>query len=80
MKQKNLSSDQKPARTFRTTATAGLAQNEINFAPAPDEVARRAYFSYENQGSLQGRDVQHWLAAESELIAERKSSMGSRLS
>ena len=41
-------------------------------APAADEVARRAYFSYVNQGSPSGRDVQHWLAAEAELIAERK--------
>jgi hypothetical protein len=45
--------------------------NEINFAPSPDEVARRAYFSYENQGSLPGHEVQHWLKAEAELIAER---------
>jgi hypothetical protein len=50
---------------------APLNQNEIDFAPAPDEVARRAYFSYENQGSLPGHDVQHWLKAEAELIAER---------
>jgi hypothetical protein len=34
-------------------------------------VARRAYFAYENEGSPQGRDVQHWLAAEAALIAER---------
>ena len=46
-------------------------QNEISFAPSPDEVARRAYFSYENQGSLPGHDVQHWLKAEADLIAER---------
>ena len=50
---------------------AALNQNEIDFAPAPDEVARRAYFSYENEGSLPGHDVQHWLKAEAELIAER---------
>ena len=50
---------------------AELNQNEIKFAPSPDEVARRAYFSYENQGSLPGHEVQHWLKAEAELIAER---------
>ena len=50
---------------------ADLEQNEIDFTPAPDEVARRAYFSYENQGSLPGHEVQHWLQAEAELIAER---------
>lgn len=48
-----------------------LNQNEIKFAPAPDEVSRRAYFSYVNQGSLDGHEVEHWLKAEAELIAER---------
>jgi len=54
-----------------SSAAVQLSQNEINFAPSPDEVARRAYFSYENQGSLPGHEVQHWLAAEAALIAER---------
>jgi hypothetical protein len=48
-----------------------LNQNEIDFAPSSDEVARRAYFNYMNQGSLPGYEVQHWLEAEAELIAER---------
>ena len=39
--------------------------------PSADEVAEKAYFSYLNQGSRQGHEVQHWLAAEAELIAER---------
>ena len=45
--------------------------DEINFTPVPDEVARRAYFSYVNQGSRPGHEVQHWLKAEADLIAER---------
>ena len=45
-------------------------QNEVYFTPSWDEVARRAYFSYVNQGTPSGCDVQHWLAAEAELIAE----------
>jgi hypothetical protein len=64
--------NQKPAGTSMSAAVAGRNQNEIDFAPLPDEVARKAYFSYENEGSLPGHDVQHWLAAEAELIAERK--------
>ena len=56
----------------RPTSAATLSPNEIDFTPAPDEVARRAYFTYVNQGSLDGHEVQHWLAAEAELIAERK--------
>jgi hypothetical protein len=43
----------------------------VDFAPSADEVARRAYFTYENEGSSQGRDVQHWLATEAQLIVER---------
>jgi Protein of unknown function (DUF2934) len=62
---------QGPAGGLRSTATQELSQNEINFVPSPDEVARRAYFSYVNQGSTSGHEVQHWLAAEAELIAER---------
>jgi len=49
-----------------------MSQEEINFIPSPDEVARRAYFAYENQGSLEGHEVQHWLAAEADLIAEHQ--------
>jgi hypothetical protein len=73
MKHKNFSQDQnqKPAGATRP-AVVGSNQNEIDFAPSPDEVARKAYFNYENQGSLPGHDVQHWLEAEAELIAERK--------
>jgi hypothetical protein len=54
-----------------SAATNGTDQAETDFVPAPDEVARKAYFSYVNQGSSSGHEVQHWLAAEAELIAER---------
>jgi hypothetical protein len=50
---------------------AELERDEAEFAPSPDEVARKAYFTYVNQGSLPGHEVQHWLKAEAELIAER---------
>jgi hypothetical protein len=65
------SQNQNPATISRPTAFATSSQGEAEFAPAPDEVARKAYFSYVNQGSPQGNEVQHWLAAEAELIAER---------
>jgi hypothetical protein len=54
-----------------SAASAELEQSAIDFVPAPEEVARRAYFSYLNEGSRPGRDVQHWLEAEAELLAER---------
>jgi hypothetical protein len=73
MKNKKFSQDQnqRPASASRPTAAADLKQNEIGFAPSADEVARRAYFSYVNEGSRPGHDVQHWLAAEAQLLAER---------
>jgi hypothetical protein len=61
--------NQNPAGASSSTAAAGLNQNETDFAPSADEVARRAYFNHENQGSMHG--AQYWLAAEAELIAER---------
>ena len=63
--------NQPPACPPQRAAAADLRRNEVAFAPSADEVARKAYFSYENEGSPQGRDVQHWLAAEAQLIAER---------
>jgi hypothetical protein len=48
-----------------------LNRNKTVFVPSPDEVARRAYLSYVNQGAQPGHDVQHWLEAEAQLLAER---------
>jgi hypothetical protein len=64
--------NQKPAGATQPIPVAGLSQNEINFTPSPDEVARRTYFTSVNQGSPQGHEVQHWLQAEAELRQERK--------
>ena len=49
-------------------------QTGIDFAPFPEEISRRAYFAYVNEGSPEGRQVQHWLDAEAELIKERNRS------
>ena len=70
MKQNKYPQEPKPADASRPTAD-DLSQSPVDFAPSADEVARRAYFSYVNQGSRSGQDVQHWLAAEAELLAER---------
>ena len=73
MRQKHFSQDpsQAPASPLRPTAAAESNQNENDFAPSADEVARRAYFSFVNQGSLPGNHMQHWLEAEAQLRAER---------
>ena len=71
MKHHKLSKTQQAVIAPRPTLGAGKDQNEISFTPSPDEVARRAYFAYENERSQPGHDVQHWLKAEADLIAER---------
>ena len=52
-------------------AAAVLNQGAEDFVPSPDEVARKAYFTYVNEGSPEGRAVQHWLDAEATLTEER---------
>ena len=73
MKHQRIAQDhrQKSNAASLSGAIADSNQTEDAFVPSPDEVARRAYFTYVNQGSLPGHEVQHWLAAEAELIAER---------
>lgn len=56
----------------RPVSSADLNQNKMDFEPDAAEVATRAYFSYVNQGSLPGRDVEHWLAAEAQIVEERE--------
>jgi hypothetical protein len=63
--------NQTTAQPTQVAPAAELTQSRIDFVPSADEVARRAYFSYVNDGSLPGRDVQHWLEAEADLLAER---------
>ena len=71
MKHNKYPQDQKPPDESGQGWAANSIQNETSFTPSPDEVARRAYFAYVNQGSPPGRDVQHWLEAEEQLLAER---------
>ena len=54
----------------RRAVTIVPDENKTGFMPTQDEVASRAYFNYVNQGSTPGREMQHWLTAEAELIAE----------
>ena len=61
----------KPASAALSVSAVDSNQTGIDFVPSTDEVARRAYFAYVNEGSPLGRHVQHWLDAEAQLIAER---------
>jgi hypothetical protein len=38
--------------------------------PAPDEIARKAFDIYVTRGGEHGHDLEDWLKAESELLAE----------
>jgi hypothetical protein len=71
MKHHKLSKTQQAVIAPRPTSSAGIDPNENYFSPSTDEVARKAYFAYENQGSQPDHEVQHWLKAETDLIAER---------
>jgi len=73
MRHKRLSKNrnQTPPSESPPTAAADLNQGGTGFTPSPDEVARRAYFTYVNEGSRPGHEVQHWLQAEAQLLAER---------
>jgi hypothetical protein len=72
MKSKSLTrgQNQKPTSAVQPAAVEKLNQNKIDFLPS-HEVAGRAYANYLNQGSQHGNDVEHWLDAESQLLAER---------
>lgn len=61
-----------PEKQTQPAVEVPITPEEVSFTPTTDEVARKAYFAYVNEGSRPGRDVQHWLEAESQLLAERK--------
>lgn len=63
--------NKKPASAAGPPAAVDLNQSGIDFAPSTDEVARRAYFIYVYEGASPGHEVQHWLEAEAQLLAER---------
>jgi hypothetical protein len=71
MKQRNFSQNQNRASAPRPVVLRSVNGAGNEFAPSPDEVARKAYFIYLNEGSPQGCNVQHWLDAEAILTEER---------
>ena len=60
-------------QTSRPPTTVRTAQQGIGDAPSVEDVARRAYFLYQSEGSVHGHDVRHWLEAQTQLIEERTS-------
>jgi hypothetical protein len=41
------------------------------YKPTPEEVAERAHTHFEAGGAHHGKDLEHWLTAEADLLAER---------
>jgi hypothetical protein len=56
MSTKVLPKNQKPI-----AAVVNLNQTKTGIKPSPEAVAKRAYFSYLNEGSIPGCDEKHWL-------------------
>jgi hypothetical protein len=48
-------------------------QSKSNQSPTHEEIAARAHRLYETEGRPEGKAMQHWLQAESQLSAERKN-------
>ena len=70
MQTKRFSEDKPPAGPAPAANGDGSPAGTV-FTPSAEEVARKAYFVYVNEGSPDGRDVQHWLDAEAHLIKDR---------
>ena len=62
--------NQKTVSASRPATVADIIQSRSAFRPSPDEVAKKAYFSYLNEGSKHGHDEKHWLEAEAQLFAD----------
>jgi len=77
MKQKSFSPNQQPASASPSASASETSQRNTAIVPSPDEIAKRAYFSYVNEGSQPGHEERHWLEAEAQLFAgiERQSQM-----
>jgi hypothetical protein len=67
--------NQHPVNAPAPSAPAEIKQKGIDFTPSENEVAKRAYQIYENQGSRPGYDIQHWQEAEAQLVAERNFTL-----
>jgi hypothetical protein len=67
--------NQHPVNVAPLPDAADPRQNGVEFGPSQDDVAKRAYSIYENQGSRPGYDVQHWQEAEAQLVEERNCAL-----
>lgn len=50
---------------------ASTSSSSTTFGAPADEISRRAYELWENEGRPEGSDLRHWLQAEQELSARK---------
>lgn len=53
-----------PNNYLRFIMNENTERSRIGFSPSINEVSARAYQTFEDQGSIHGNDVNHWLEAE----------------
>jgi len=46
-----------------------------DYVPSREEIAKRAYYIFLNQGGHNGFDLDHWLEAELQLFAEHNAAL-----
>jgi len=46
-----------------------------HFVPSKEAIAERAYYIFLNQGGYNGFDLDHWLEAEMQLVAEHQTAL-----
>ncbi len=56
------------------TPSEGAGRNHHPAGPSHEDVAIRAYHKFLSQGSRPGHELEDWLAAEAEILAERSSA------
>jgi hypothetical protein len=71
MRHNNHSNVQKPNLAAASMQVNALPYKKTEFCqrPSREEISRRAYFNYLNEGSTDGNDIYHWLEAEADLLA-----------
>jgi len=57
------------ARAAKATAVPAVMSAPVKKAVSTDEIARRAYSIWEQQGRPSGKEREHWLLAEQQLQA-----------
>ena len=69
---KQLSVPNHPHMANASLAASATNSNHIriDFAPSADEVASKVYINHGNQSLLPGDELQRWLEAEAQLLAE----------